>query len=290
MLRKIFVGALLIASSWSPVMAGTPVPKQALGHLDLVRRAKQYDAAQKKFMTRILVDTHFQELSAEHKEALVNELVADKNLDRPVEELVQTAIHPRHDAVRSETRLQGTTVRGIEQLRKTEQHPEAVRINARKLLAEEPALQDLDPAERGRLADVLLRTQRPVADVIADHLKGQRADVAPAVHPTVLAAKEFIDWKWKHFDAGKREQIVTFLEKQVMADPLFQRNPRLYLASWRRNSGGPFEMLKMPQDAARGFLESLDAKGELDAFANRVADSGLEPTPGLALESRSWKR
>ena len=86
----------------------------------------------------------------------------------------------------------------------------------------------------------------------------------------------------------QRKGMSEFLEHSVLADPLFQSNPRGYLAKWQENRGG-FEMLMVPQDPAQGFLEELARKGQLDSFAQEIKRSGLAPKAGVELESKNWK-
>jgi hypothetical protein len=105
----------------------------------------------------------------------------------------------------------------------------------------------------------------------------------------VVTAKLYLDKEWGHFDVGTREGILTFIEKSVIADPMFQRTPREYLHTWRMRRGGS-EMLITPNDPAMRFLESLEAEGQLETFAKQVAESGLKPAAGVELQSSAWKR
>ncbi len=103
---------------------------------------------------------------------------------------------------------------------------------------------------------------------IAAQVKATRGQ-AEALPPYMMEAKAYIDKEWSHFGPSERAGILNYLDKLVFDNAEFQNSAAKFLNAWQLKRGG-FEMLVMPEDAARGFLESIREQGQLMRFAREV--------------------
>lgn len=97
----------------------------------------------------------------------------------------------------------------------------------------------------------------------------------------------YLGENWSHFSAVQRDAILSFLETSIFPDPLFLREPRIYLRKLQRHRGG-LQMLITPNDQAQSFLETLGDSRQLENFADLVWRAEYNVLSEKGLLSRVW--
>ncbi len=118
-------------------------------------------------------------------------------------------------------------------------------------------------------------------------LVGKTSKPASALPSSIAQAKNYLDKEWGHFSEPQRKGILEFLEKSVLADPLFQQNPTQYVRQWRKMRGY-LENLITPNDQALSFLEGLAEQNQLQNFANQVKTDGIKSSDSKNFISAKW--